>query len=141
MADSLTVTPGTLTIADRVGEKIAVRSALAVDDVIARRSSISSALRGAARLGGDLPQAAISMDQPAPTVRISIAVRWPSPIAEVCDRVRTHVADELDRLTGVRPGRVDVTVAQVVSHSDAPSKSRVDAPSGNGFTELKAAEQ
>lgn len=137
-------TRGALTIGDKVGEKIAVRAALDVDDVVPYQSTIGSVLGGStpgrALIGGDYPQASVAMDQTAPTVRMTIAVSWPSAIAQVCDRVRTHVADELDRLTGVRPGRVDVSVAQIIAGT-AASSARVQAPTRNGFVELKAADE
>lgn len=124
---------GTLTIDDRVGEKIAVRTALAIDGVIEHRSRLGALLSGStpgrAVMGGDYPSADIDMSSPAPKVTMSIAVHWPAPVTAICRRVRTEVADELGRLTGVRPTRVDVTVAAVVPSSADAAMSDASAAS------------
>ncbi|MGC5256560.1 Asp23/Gls24 family envelope stress response protein [Gordonia sp. DT218] len=135
MAETIATDPGSLSIADRVGEKIAVRAALDVDGVVRHQTSLGSMLSGAtpgrAVAGGDYPQAAIDMSMTAPWVRLTIAVRWPCRLTEVCREVRGATADELARLTGVRPARVDVTVAAVLS---GPALT-TDRP-GPGFVEL-----
>ncbi|NDZ93967.1 Asp23/Gls24 family envelope stress response protein [Streptomyces sp. SID6673] len=137
VAETLTTDPGTLNIADRVGEKIAVRAALDVDGVVRHQTSLGSMLSGAtpgrAVAGGDYPQATVDMSVTAPSVRLTIAVRWPCRLTDVCRQVRGVTADELARLTGVRPGRVDVTVAAVLS-GPVVSADRT----GPGFVELPA---
>ncbi|MFW0792542.1 Asp23/Gls24 family envelope stress response protein [Gordonia sp. CPCC 205515] len=114
---------GTLTIDDRVGEKIAVRTALGVDGVIEHRSKLGALLSGStpgrAMMGSDYPSASIDMSSVAPHVAMNIAVRWPAPVTAICQRVRTEVAAELERLTGIRPERVDVSIAAVVPASVA----------------------
>lgn len=127
---------GALVIANRVGEKIVVRAALAVDGVIEYQGVVGSLLSGSrpgrAIVGADYPQARVDdMSESAPRVSVTVALRWPCAITDVCVEVRAHVADELARLTGIRPSRVDVTVAQIVSReSSSQNKSGfVDLPS------------
>lgn len=154
---------GALVIDNRVGEKIAARAALDVDGVVPYASTITSLLGGAARSGhsvdgDDYPRARVDMSQAAPTVSVSVALRWPSPVTAVSQQVRRHVADELARLTGQRPLWVDVTVAQLVpgsigtspggadrtgtSTSDGPTIARSSGKRSKrrGFTELPASD-
>lgn len=100
---------GTLTIKNKVATRIAELAALDVDEVVSHSSKLG------ALTGRDLPRAIVDMSSANPNVHLDIAVAWPSPVAAVCRQVRTHVADELDRLTGRKPGRVDVSVAEVVA--------------------------
>ncbi|RPA13055.1 Asp23/Gls24 family envelope stress response protein [Gordonia sp. OPL2] len=127
---------GTLTIADRVGEKIAVRAALDVDGVVRHQTALGSMLSGStpgrAVAGGDHPQATVDMSSAAPWVQMTIAVSWPCRLTEVCWDVRIAVTRELARLTGIRPSRVDVTVAAVLTAADQAAGSGVPA----GFVEL-----
>lgn len=131
-----TPTRGTLTIADRVGEKIAVRAALDVDGVVRHQTTLGSMLSGStpgrAVAGGDHPQATVDMSSAAPWVQMTIAVSWPCRLTEVCWNVRIAVTRELARLTGTRPSRVDVTVAAVLTAADQASGTGVPA----GFVEL-----
>ncbi|MGV9713572.1 Asp23/Gls24 family envelope stress response protein [Gordonia sp. NPDC003424] len=127
---------GSLTIADRVGEKIAVRTALGVDGVIEHTTTLGALLSGStpgrAVAGGDYPCATVDLSPVTPWVAMTIAVRWPTPVTEICRSVRAEVADELARLTGIRPDRVDVTVAAVVPTASIPDPAG-DRP---GFVEL-----
>ncbi|MGC5247001.1 Asp23/Gls24 family envelope stress response protein [Gordonia sp. DT219] len=121
---------GALVIADRVGAKIARRAALGIDGVIRHSNAIGSLL-GPGSLGAAYPSVRVDMSDTAPQVEVTIALRWPCAVAQVCRDVRTHVADELARLTGIRPSRVDVTVATITTDSD-------DSGPRNGFIELPA---
>ncbi len=107
---------------DVVFEKIALGAALDVDGVVRTDES------GAARLGtlisrdttvgAAYPRARVaSAGGAAHVVDVTLAVAWPSPIARVCRDVRSRVGDELQRLTGNRPLRVNVAVARVVPES------------------------
>lgn len=124
---------GGLVIADRVGEKIAAAAALDIDGVVQYQGTVGSLLGGSspgrALVGSDYPQASVDMSEAAPRVAITVALQWPCAVTDVCLRVRTHVADELARLTGLRPSRVDVTVAQILSR-EASRRRR------SGFVDL-----
>ncbi len=100
--------PGTLTIADRVGEQIGRQTALEIEGVLRHRGTMGLIT------GADYPKVSIDMSAAHPRVAVSIAVRWPTQITSVAQEVRAQVHHELARLTGVTPHRVDVTVAELV---------------------------
>lgn len=112
---------GSLVIADRVGTKIAGRAALDVDGVISHSGGLASLL-GPGGIGTSYPSARVDMSETAPVVSVTVALSWPCAVAEVCRRVRTHVADELARQTGIRPGQVDVTVAALVAPTETDDR-------------------
>ncbi|MEZ5212482.1 Asp23/Gls24 family envelope stress response protein [Gordonia sp. (in: high G+C Gram-positive bacteria)] len=115
--------PGALTIADRVGRVIAERAALGVDDVVAYSTGVGSLAGGnaavRAMVGGSYPRAQIDMGVASPRLSIEVALAWPSPVTQVCRRLRTHLTEELTRLTGVTPAAVDVAVAALVARTSA----------------------
>ncbi|MFT4043999.1 MAG: DUF6286 domain-containing protein [Gordonia sp. (in: high G+C Gram-positive bacteria)] len=119
MADPVTVIRGDLTLADRVGAKIAERAALDIDGVRKTGGAGGSVITALNPLPGGYPSAAVDMSQPVPVVRLKIAVGWPCAVAQVCATTRDHVADEMARLTGIRPARVEVRVADLVSGAHA----------------------
>ncbi|RPA62344.1 Asp23/Gls24 family envelope stress response protein [Gordonia oryzae] len=121
---------GSLIIADRVGAKIARRAALDINGVIRYSNTIGSLL-GPGALGAAYPAVRIDMSDTAPLVEVTVALTWPCAVAQVCRDVRAHVADELARLTGIRPSRVDVTVGTITT--DKPNSATRD-----GYVELPA---
>lgn len=120
---------GGLSIDDRVGDKIAERAALAVKGVIRHQSGGLGSL-----IGGTYPKADVDLSPGGQSASVGIAIGWPSPITRVCREVQAKVADDLERLTGIRPTRVDVHVAAVVAASTTPNPAG-DRP---GFVELPA---
>lgn len=103
-------------IADRVGAKIAGRAALGVEGVVTSGGGLGTVLARPRTMGStSYPAARVDMSETAPVVAVTIAVDWPCRVDEVCREVRTQVAGELARLTGVRPERVNVTVASIVT--------------------------
>ncbi|MET4166899.1 MULTISPECIES: Asp23/Gls24 family envelope stress response protein [Gordonia] len=101
--------PGTLTIADRVLEKVAARAALDIPGVVRHRGGVGSVL-GPVGERSTLPTASIHSG--GTRITLSLALEWPCAVAEVSRRTRDHVAAEVERLTGVVPLRVDVTVSK-----------------------------
>ncbi|MCG7632555.1 Asp23/Gls24 family envelope stress response protein [Gordonia McavH-238-E] len=101
--------PGTLTIADRVLEKVAARAALDIPGVVRHRGGVGSVL-GPVGERSSLPTASIHAG--GTRITLSLALEWPCAVAEVSRRTRDHVAAEVERLTGVVPLRVDVTVSK-----------------------------
>lgn len=120
------VVPGALTIADRVGIKIAERAALGVDKVVPYTSGVGKLTGngGAPMIGSAYPRAEIDMTAHAPRLSVEVALTWPSRITEVCQTLRTQLADELERLTGVRPAAVDVSVVQLLPRAEANRVAR-----------------
>src|SRR5690606_19478224 len=114
--------PGRLVIGDVVFEKIAIGAALDVAGVVRSDGSVAGRLGSLVSrdttVGSAYPRARVeSAGSAAHVVDVTLAVSWPSPITRVCRDVRDRVGDELQRLTGSRPLRVNVTVAQVVPRS------------------------
>ena len=106
-------------MADVVLEKVALGAALDVDGVVRHSGSLTGRVGALVSrdtsAGTDYPRARVdSLAGTAHVVDVTVAVPWPSPVTRICRRVRTHVADELDRLTGARPVRVNVIVAALV---------------------------
>lgn len=73
------------------------------------------------RVGADrLPVQARVLGQVA-SIRLELAVAYPSPVRETCRRVRRSVVDEVRRTTGVEVTRLDLEVA-ALQHK--PGRSR-----------------
>ena len=99
--------PGTLTVADRVIEKIAARAALDIPGVVRHRGGVGSVLGAGER---NFPDAAVHAG--GARITLSLALEWPCAVAEVSRSARYHVAAEVERLAGIVPLRVDVTVSK-----------------------------
>ncbi|MFT4127339.1 MAG: DUF6286 domain-containing protein [Gordonia sp. (in: high G+C Gram-positive bacteria)] len=141
MADPTSVVdadaPGALILADRVGEKIAARAALAVDGVVESQGTLgalrSGASAGQALTGKRLPQAHTDMSTMTPSVAVDIAVAWPCPVTQICADVRTRITADFEELLGITPRRVDVTVAQIIPRTRAHHRHAgyIDLPSAD----------
>ncbi|CAM3222735.1 putative alkaline shock family protein YloU [Williamsia muralis] len=139
MADSADATAradrGTLVIADRVAAKIATRAALSVDAVVRHHSGLGAVV------GATYPQVRVDMAPSAgPQFMVIVALRWPSAVAEVCRQVRRQVAHDMNRLTGLAPSRVDVSVAQMISSSGRHGGHGIAGRSHARLVELPTAE-
>jgi uncharacterized alkaline shock family protein YloU len=99
---------GTLTIADQVIEKIASIAANEIETVVDDRSGW---LRF---VGGRLPRASATVAGERARVRVDVAVAWPTPLPAMTARVRDHVSERIEALTGTQVVAVDVNVADVV---------------------------
>lgn len=103
---------GTLTVDDKVVEKVAGYAATLVPDAIAapRRvlgvnvgeSRPDSAAHVRARVQGDTA-----------TVDATIAIRWPKSIRSVAEQVRHTIRDEVQRITGVEVDHIDLDVVSL----------------------------
>ncbi|MCT1353852.1 MULTISPECIES: Asp23/Gls24 family envelope stress response protein [unclassified Gordonia (in: high G+C Gram-positive bacteria)] len=100
--------PGTLTVADRVIEKIAARAALDIPGVVRHRGGVGSVLGVVGERS--FPDAAVHAG--GARITLSLALEWPCAVAEVSRSTRDHVAAEVERLAGIVPLRVDVTVSK-----------------------------
>lgn len=58
------------------------------------------------------------------SVKLEVALQYPSPVRETAEKVRRRVAEEIGRITGYRVGAVQLTVSALVSESS--SRSRVE---------------
>lgn len=127
---------GTLTIEDRVVEQIAARAVLDIPGVTRRQGTVGSLLGstvGRSIIGSDLPRATLQSSGSAVRISLDIALEWPCAIADVSRRSRDHVADEVERLTGTRPVRVDVTVGLLVPRGEVQRRKSgfIDLPEPN----------
>lgn len=102
---------GTLTVGDRVVQRIAEAAALSVDGVAPSDDTVGAV--GSA-LGRAYPR--VDCDVAGDRVRVEarIATRWPLPAATVAEQVRDHVTERLQALAGVTVDGIVVTVAKVV---------------------------
>ncbi len=98
---------GRLTIAPAVIRGIVEAAAGEVDGVVAGR-------RRSRGRSGRAARATTRLDGSAASVRVRVAVRYPTPIHEVLDRLRAHIVDRVDQLAGmtVRVCDIDVSALQ-----------------------------
>ncbi|MBD7919811.1 Asp23/Gls24 family envelope stress response protein [Cellulomonas sp. Sa3CUA2] len=95
---------GTLTVSDRVVQKVARTAASRVPGVAVAASGL---------LGRDLPHASARTHGTRAQVEVDVALAWPAPAAATARRVREAVEDAVARFAGVRTDRVDVRVVAV----------------------------
>lgn len=100
-------TRGTLTVREKVAQRLAVRAALDTPDVLpfpASRAKIT---------GRSLPQAQLSVAGDRVTAHLKVTVAWPAPAVDVARAVQRNVAQALSDMAGLHVDRVDVTVEQL----------------------------
>ena len=99
-------TRGTLTVREKVAQRLAVRAALDTPDVLPFPE-------GRTKLPGrSLPQAQLTVTGDRVTAHLKVTVAWPAPAVEVARAVQRNVAQTLSNMAGLRVDRVDVTVEQ-----------------------------
>jgi uncharacterized alkaline shock family protein YloU len=106
---------GRTTIADGVVGRIASIAASEIEAVVDTRSGWTKLVRKG------LPHAEAVVAGGTTRITVDVAATWPTPLADLTDRVRAHVTERVDTLVGVEVSRVDVTVADVV-HLDEPAR-------------------
>lgn len=111
---------GSLTIADRVVERVAGYAVTQVEGASAAPRRVLGVNVGEARPGSEASVQA-RVDGRTATVEATIAVEWPRPVTAVAQQLRTQVRAEVLRLTEVQVAHVDI---DVVSFASAPSRSR-----------------
>lgn len=105
---------GDLVVTDRAIQHLLEAVARGVEGSVRSTSTLQ-------RLAGrSLPSASVRIEGRRALVQLDVAVGWPSPIAQIAERVRDRVADEGGRLTGLSVSVVDVQVHVV----DAPENRR-----------------
>lgn len=105
---------GTLSVADRVVEKVAAQ---AVAEVYLATGAPRTLL--GRRLGSadhDRPaRADARVDGQLVSVAVTLAVQWPAPVREVAAQVRLHLTTRIADLTGLKVAEVDVEVPVLVT--------------------------
>ena len=111
---------GSLTIADRVVERVAAHAATEVDlatgaprTLLGQRLPSAERARASARVDGGLV-----------SVSVSLAVTWPSPVRRVAADVRAHLTRRVEELTGLEVAEVDVDVATLPAQRDDTRRVR-----------------
>lgn len=103
---------GSLTIADRVVERVAGYAVTQVDRASAAPRRVLGVNVGDAR-----PQEEASVRARVhgdiATVDASIAVAWPTSVRSVCEAVRRRIREDVDHITGVRVEQIDLDVVSM----------------------------
>ncbi len=91
---------------------------------------LGRAVPGAGHLGvrgtdlDALPKTSVEVDGAKAYVNLEIAVRWPSPVNDVCQQVRRHVQDQVSQLTGLAVDEVHIVVSDLATDITAPPRVR-----------------
>jgi uncharacterized alkaline shock family protein YloU len=101
-------TRGTLTVADKVIERIAAIAATQVRGVVPTGS------RWDRTMGRALPRVDSRTAGSRARLMVEIAVEWPAALGEVAVGVRSAVADQLHALAAIDADGVDVIVVKIV---------------------------
>jgi uncharacterized alkaline shock family protein YloU len=101
-------TRGTLTVADKVIERIAAIAATQVRGVVPTGS------RWDRTMGRALPRADTRTAGSRARLVVEIAVQWPAALGAVAVGVRSAVADQLHALAAIDADGVDVIVVKIV---------------------------
>ena len=113
---------GALELRERAVARLVVAAASEVPDVAAPVSRVLGQALGSVDFDGRV-KADVTVAGDVATVRVSLSVRWPAPIVEVADGVRTQVTQRLSELAGLRVSHVDVQVTALPT--DRRSRRRV----------------
>jgi uncharacterized alkaline shock family protein YloU len=110
---------GSLTVADRVVQRVAGYAVTLVDGTSAAPRRVLGVSVGEAR---DDKEASVDarVDGHTATISTSVAMGWPASVREVAARLRRRVRDDVERITGVRVAHVDIDVVSM----SAPSARR-----------------
>jgi uncharacterized alkaline shock family protein YloU len=98
---------GTLTIREKVAQRLAVRAALNTPGVLpfsAGRTKIA---------GRSLPQAQLTLVGSRVSAHLKVTVAWPENAVEAARAVQRNVAQTLSGMAGLEVDRIDVTVEQL----------------------------
>ena len=111
---------GSLSIADRVVERVAGYAATQVDGAAAAPRRLLGISVGESRLDAEAAVRA-TVDGSVATVEATIAVSWPQSVRTVTDRLRTRIREDVRRLTDVEVAHVDVDVVDFAT-TTAPAR-------------------
>lgn len=111
---------GTLSIADRVVERVAGYAATQVDGAAAAPRRLLGISVGESRPDAEAAVRA-TVDGSVATVEATIAVSWPQSVRRVIDQLRARIREDVRRLTDVEVAHVDVDVVDFVT-TTAPAR-------------------
>jgi uncharacterized alkaline shock family protein YloU len=112
---------GSVHIADRAVARIAGHAVTQVEGA----SAAPRRLLGVS-LGGNPPDKEASVDARVDgstvTIDATVAVGWPASVRAVTDRLRTHLREEVGRLTGMRVAHIDIDVVSMRAPAARPRR-------------------
>ena len=112
---------GTLTIADRVVERVAGYAATQVEGASAAPRRLLGINVGDARPESEASVQA-RVDGRTATVEATIAVEWPRPVKAVAQQLRTRVREDVLRLTDVQVAHIDIDVVSFAGPQPRPRR-------------------
>jgi uncharacterized alkaline shock family protein YloU len=122
---------GTISIADRVVQKIAAQAATENPDAGAAAARLlGRTVPGAGHLGlrgtdlDALPKTSVQVDGAKAFVNLELSVRWPASVPEITRQVRGHVRDRVRELTGLAVDEVHIVVADLATDLAPPPRVR-----------------
>ncbi len=104
---------GTLTIADRVIDRISAYAAGSLDDVVVTRSTLDK------MVGRRLPKSSTDIRGNQVRINLEVAVVWPAPLAEVVQKIQETVRSQVESQSGMTVRSIDVTVSKMARHRSA----------------------
>lgn len=126
---SLAGSRGCTRIRDAVVAKIAEQAATEVIAVAGGRRRLAGLAPGLR----DRPQVRVTVLESLVTAHIAAALTYPASLRDSTSRIRRHVTDRVQELTGMRVGAVDVAITALVpGYSTALGKTT--DPAGEGLT-------
>ncbi len=114
---------GSLTIKDKVVERLATKAALDTDGVLPRSAGLDKLT------GRDLPRVRVQISGDRVRAGVDIAARWPMPLPALTASVRRNVAHALSALGGLHVDGVDVSVPAVLVDTARNDSARVNTRS------------
>lgn len=105
---------GRLSIDPRVVQKIATAAAMEVDHVGGAARRVLNMALGSDESAGR-PQVDARVDGATITVQVLCSVAYPAPVADVTERLRSHVIERIDALTGLQTRQVDIIVSALTT--------------------------
>lgn len=100
---------GRTELRERAVERLVVAAAGSVPEVGGPATRVLGQTVGSAD-PESRPSADVTVAGDLVTADVRVSVRWPAPVAEVADAVRSRVEESLGRLADLRVGHVDVHV-------------------------------
>lgn len=110
---------GSLTVADRVVERVAGYAVTLVDGASAAPRRVLGVAVGGAREDHEASVDA-RVDGHIATVEASVAIGWPASVRTVAARLRQQVREDVERITGMQVAHIDVDVVSL----SAPASTR-----------------
>ncbi|MFS0701327.1 Asp23/Gls24 family envelope stress response protein [Cellulomonas sp. 179-A 4D5 NHS] len=110
---------GTLTVSDRVVERVAAYAVVSVDAAAAAPRKMLGFTVGQAD-ADDEARVRADVRGSTATIEATLAVRWPESVRDVAEQARRAIRDEVQRITDVRVDHIDLDVVSL----SVPTASR-----------------